>query len=71
MNHLKHLRALLPGILFAAFLLVMSCNNDSKTETKTDSSAIKTDTLVKDNTNMMADTLVKDTTKGEQTPPPK
>ena len=72
MNHLKHLRVLLPAILFAAFLLVLSCNNETKTETNTDTSTIKTDPVVKDNTDMTGDTtLSKDTTKGEQTPPPK
>ena len=69
--HPKYARIILPAILIAATLLVVGCNNENETESKTVDS-----TVLRDNTNMSADTIKKDTlkidtTKGEQTPPPK
>jgi ABC-type oligopeptide transport system substrate-binding subunit len=74
MNHLKNLRVVLAVALISGSLVVVSCNNKSKSETKeTDTTKlINADTMpVPDNTNMMDDTTRKDTLKGEQTPPPK
>ena len=74
-NHQRNQRAILAVLLISASLLVFSCNNESKKETKeTDTTkVINADTMpVPDNTNMKADTTSKnDTMKGEQTPPPK
>ena len=72
-NHPKNLRVVLAVALISGSLMVVSCNNKSKSDKKeTDTTIIKKDTMpVPDNTNMMEDTTKKDTTKGEQTPPPK